>query len=62
MGDEDTTHRVLILSIPGFGLGRSPLEGRIKPTRLTNGATHEIKSWRTLQGPKKIRSDVSIAI
>jgi hypothetical protein len=31
--DEDTTHRVLMFSIPGSCQGRSPLEGYMKPAR-----------------------------
>jgi hypothetical protein len=32
IGDEDTTRRVLNLSISRFSPGRSPLEGYMKPT------------------------------
>jgi hypothetical protein len=60
--DEDMNHRILILSISDFGPGRSPLEGHAKPARPTNGTAHEIESWRALQGQKKIRIGVSVAI
>jgi hypothetical protein len=40
--DEDTTHRVLTLSIPCIDQRRSPLKGRMKPAMPVNGTTHEV--------------------